>query len=183
MNNAMAETIKHIGDKAQYNACCKELLSYKPILSRILKETVTEYQNVPMEIIQECIEGSPEISTIPVNATISSLLNTLFSSKLDYESKITILKKEHNIILEDDKKEVLNEMCNLAEGLEEMITEEVTERVTKDVTASVTAFVTADSIRKTANIMKKSRIDDHKILNMICEEFNMTENEVRSILN
>ncbi len=69
MNNIMAETIKHVGDKAQYNACCKELLSYKPILSRILKETVTEYQNVPIEIIQECIEGSPEISVIPVNST------------------------------------------------------------------------------------------------------------------
>ncbi len=113
----------------------------------------------------------------------TKLLNTLFSNKLDYESKITILKKEHNIILEDDKKEVLNEMCNLAEGLEEMITEEVTERVTKDVTASVTASVTADSIRKTANIMKKSGMNEQQILALICEEFNMSEEEIQKILN
>ena len=39
-----------------YDEICKHLLSYKPILARILKECVEEYHDLSYEAIQACIE-------------------------------------------------------------------------------------------------------------------------------
>ena len=39
-----------------YDEICKYLLSYKPILARILKECVEEYHDLSYEAIQACIE-------------------------------------------------------------------------------------------------------------------------------
>ena len=39
-----------------YDEICKHLLSYKPILARILKECVEEYRDLSYEAIQACIE-------------------------------------------------------------------------------------------------------------------------------
>ena len=52
--------------KEMYNECCKVLLSCKQILSRILQETTEEFERIPIEIIEQCIEGVPEISKNPV---------------------------------------------------------------------------------------------------------------------
>ena len=40
----------------RYDEICKHLLSYKPILARILKECVEEYHDLSYEVIQACIE-------------------------------------------------------------------------------------------------------------------------------
>lgn len=66
MSNVLGNAIKRAGDKAMYNDYCKEILSCKQILSRILQETTDEFRKVPIHIVQECIEGIPEISTYPV---------------------------------------------------------------------------------------------------------------------
>ena len=39
-----------------YDEICKHLLSYKPILARILKECVEEYHDLSYEAIHACIE-------------------------------------------------------------------------------------------------------------------------------
>ena len=66
MSNILSNAIKRAGDKAMYNDYCKEILSCKQILSRILQETTDEFRKVPIQRVQECIEGIPEISTYPV---------------------------------------------------------------------------------------------------------------------
>ena len=43
-------------EMVRYDEICKHLLSYKPILARILKECVEEYHDLSYEAIQACIE-------------------------------------------------------------------------------------------------------------------------------
>ena len=66
MSNVLSGAIKRAGDKAMYNDYCKEILSCKQILSRILQETTDEFRMIPIQQVQEYIEGIPEISTYPV---------------------------------------------------------------------------------------------------------------------
>jgi len=58
----------HVTDKnAQYDASCKRLLSEKPILARIMKACLAEYNDCDVdEIAGKYIEGQPQVSTIPV---------------------------------------------------------------------------------------------------------------------
>ncbi len=77
MSNILSNAIKRAGDKAMYNNYCKEILSCKQILSRILQETTDEFRNVPIRRVQECIEGIPEISTYPV------FFDTMDGEKID----------------------------------------------------------------------------------------------------
>ena len=66
MQNELARTIDYAGLKAQYDMQCKKVLAQKEILSRILKGTMEEFQNMSLMEIEACIEGKPEISVIPV---------------------------------------------------------------------------------------------------------------------
>ena len=55
--------------KKSYDAACKEVLADRYILANILKECVEEFRDESIEFIAcECIQGSPEISTVPVRA-------------------------------------------------------------------------------------------------------------------
>ena len=52
---------------AEYDASCKRLLSEKSILAWILKSCVAEFRDLDIKTIAEqCIEGTPRISEIPV---------------------------------------------------------------------------------------------------------------------
>ena len=77
MSNILSGAIKRAGDKAMYNDYCKEILSCKQILARILQETTDEFRAIPIERVQDCIEGIPEISTYPV------FVDTMTSEKID----------------------------------------------------------------------------------------------------
>lgn len=66
MSNILADNIKLSDTKAMYNEYCKELLSCKQILSRILHATTEEFEQMSFNTIQQCIEGTPEISSHPV---------------------------------------------------------------------------------------------------------------------
>ena len=50
-------------DKLQYNTEIIKILSDKTILAWILKYAVEEFMNCGIEVIRECIEGTPEIHT------------------------------------------------------------------------------------------------------------------------
>ena len=55
--------------KKSYDAACKEVLADRYILANILKECVEEFRDESIEFIAcECIQGSPEISAVPVRA-------------------------------------------------------------------------------------------------------------------
>ena len=57
--------------KKSYDAACKEVLADRYILSNILKECVEEFSGESIDYIATvCIQGSPEIGTIPVNCPL-----------------------------------------------------------------------------------------------------------------
>ena len=74
--------------------------------------------------------------------SINRLLGTLFSSKLNTSEKLSIMKQEYNIPVDDKFREDVNVMCNLGEGIEEMAIERTTKEVTKKVTKEVTEDMT-----------------------------------------
>lgn len=57
--------------KAEYDSRVKELLSDKQILSWIMKYAMKEFEGMTVEEIIPCIEGEPEISTVPMNPGIT----------------------------------------------------------------------------------------------------------------
>lgn len=66
MQNEFVRSISIAGNKIQYDTQCKKVLAQKVILARILKGTAEEFREMPIDEIEQCIEGTPEISTIPV---------------------------------------------------------------------------------------------------------------------
>jgi len=63
----LAETISKTDQEAQYDAACKMLISEKPVLARILKETTKEFEGSTLEDIEnKYIEGTPQIAEIPL---------------------------------------------------------------------------------------------------------------------
>ena len=51
----------------KYDKIIKNILAYKPILSRIFKETVVECKDMSYEEIEKCIEGEIEIDVVGLN--------------------------------------------------------------------------------------------------------------------
>lgn len=51
----------------KYDRSIKNILAYKPILSRIFKETVVECKDMSYEEIEKCIEGEIEIDIVGLN--------------------------------------------------------------------------------------------------------------------
>lgn len=65
--NHLSATVLGTEGKAAYDSRVKELLSDKQILAWIMKYTMQEFESMTVKEIIPCIEGEPEISTIPVN--------------------------------------------------------------------------------------------------------------------
>ena len=67
------------------------------------------------------------------NLDIHHLLNTLFTSNLSVSNKLAIIKKEYKDILVDDNlRKDVSDMCNLADGIEERAIERVTKEAEKE---------------------------------------------------
>ena len=63
-----AQGLRITNGRARYDSSCKRLLSEKPILARIMKAAMQEYQDCDVDdIAYKYIEGAPEISTVPVH--------------------------------------------------------------------------------------------------------------------
>lgn len=67
MKNELARNLLLAGQKVQYDAQCKKVLSHKVILAWILKYTMEEFREFSIEEIAGAIEGKPEISAVQVN--------------------------------------------------------------------------------------------------------------------
>ncbi|MGN0629763.1 MAG: hypothetical protein ACI4JN_00410 [Ruminococcus sp.] len=50
-----------------YDAAAKKLLSYKEVIANILKYSVREFKGCTIEEIISCLNGNPEIGTVPVD--------------------------------------------------------------------------------------------------------------------
>lgn len=86
--------------KKAYDAVCKKVLSEKGIIANILKSCVSEFQDVSIdEIVRHCIQGTPEVGTIPVepDASITRIQNeqtedkTLTEGTVFYDIRFTAL--------------------------------------------------------------------------------------------
>ena len=62
----ISNVLESAGDKARYDAQVKKILADKNILAWILKYAVQEFRDFTIEEIMDSIEGTPEISTVPV---------------------------------------------------------------------------------------------------------------------
>ena len=67
MMNELARDLSYAKEKIQYDTQCKQVLSQKEILAWILQRTVKEFTNMAVAEIIPCIEGTPEVSSIPVH--------------------------------------------------------------------------------------------------------------------
>ena len=67
MVNSLASALNIADAKAKYDENIKNILSDKEILAWLLKNAATEFADLTIEEIMECIEGEPEISTVEVN--------------------------------------------------------------------------------------------------------------------
>ena len=65
-NKHIADSIDIAEGKEKYDRHIKIILSDKQILAKILKETVLEFKEISFEKTMECIEGEPEVGTVPV---------------------------------------------------------------------------------------------------------------------
>lgn len=67
--NSLGEALESAELQAKYDAVCKELLSDKQILARILKTCAKEYRLFSIDEIINTIEGEPEVSASPLNVS------------------------------------------------------------------------------------------------------------------
>lgn len=67
MENSLARELSGADVNVQYDAQVKKVLSEKIILAWILKSVTSEFTEMPIEKIEECIEDNPQISTVKVN--------------------------------------------------------------------------------------------------------------------
>jgi len=80
-DGAVANGLREADINARYDAACKRVLSEKPILARIMKECLAEYQDCDVdEIAEKYIEGQPQVGDVPVmpdeDSTVISGLDT-----------------------------------------------------------------------------------------------------------
>lgn len=66
MKNELSRDLSNAANKIQYDTQCKKVLSEKIILAWILKRVAKEFAQLNLDEIQDCIEGTPEISSISV---------------------------------------------------------------------------------------------------------------------
>lgn len=62
----LARRIEKTADEIQYDENVKKILSDKQVLARIVKHRTEEFKDYDISTIMECIEGTPEISTVSV---------------------------------------------------------------------------------------------------------------------
>lgn len=66
-NTYLSNTIELTDKKARYDNCAKAIMADKQVLARIAKHTTKEFKGYDIPTIIQCIEGNPEISTIPIH--------------------------------------------------------------------------------------------------------------------
>ena len=72
MNTELKNAVKAADLKAQYDARVKRLVGHKRILAQILIKTVDEFKGMNPKAVADCIEGTPYISTVPVEPGLTN---------------------------------------------------------------------------------------------------------------
>ena len=72
MNTELKNAVKATDSKAQYDTSAKRLLGQKSILAHILVKTVDEFKGMNPKDVVDCIEGTPHISTVPVEPGLTN---------------------------------------------------------------------------------------------------------------
>ena len=75
MNTELKNAVKATDSKAQYDTSAKRLLGQKSILAHILVKTVDEFKGMNPKDVVDCIEGTPHISTVPVEPGLTNAAN------------------------------------------------------------------------------------------------------------
>lgn len=68
----LSESLQCAGEKAVFDTNAKRILANKQVLARILKRTVSEFKDMSFNEIIGCVEGEPQISTVPVHPGITN---------------------------------------------------------------------------------------------------------------
>ena len=72
MNTELKNAVKATDSKAQYDTSAKRLLGQKSILAHILVKTVDEFKGMNPKDVVNRIEGTPHISTVPVEPGLTN---------------------------------------------------------------------------------------------------------------
>ena len=72
MNTELKNAVKAADLKAQYDARVKRLVGHKRVLAQILIKTVDEFKGMNPKTVANCIEGTPYISTVPVEPGLTN---------------------------------------------------------------------------------------------------------------
>ena len=75
MNTELKNAVKATDSKAQYDTSAKRLLGQKSILAHILVKTVDEFKGMNPKDVVDCIEGTPHISTVPVEPGLTNAVS------------------------------------------------------------------------------------------------------------
>lgn len=67
INTYLSNKIELTDKKAHYDNCAKAIMADKQVLARIAKHTTKEFKDYDIPTIIQCIEGEPEVSTVPVH--------------------------------------------------------------------------------------------------------------------
>ena len=73
MNTEIKNAVNSAGDKAQYDARVKRILSEKHILAHILAKTVDEFKGMNPNDIVTYIEGEPKIGIVPIEPGLTNM--------------------------------------------------------------------------------------------------------------
>ena len=86
MNSGLFKNLSIAGAKAQYDTQCKKILSEKIILAWILKHVTTEFSDMSIEKIADCIEN-PQISLVKVGPGETNQASVVLHSELENDVK------------------------------------------------------------------------------------------------
>ena len=116
------------------------------------------------------------------NLDIHHLLNTLFTSNLSVSNKLAIIKKEYKDILVDDNlRKDVSDMCNLADGIEERAIERVTKEAEKEKRKAVREATKKANMKNNAkvviNMYKKGYTYDE-----IADVIELSVNDIKVII-
>lgn len=68
----LGNAINSLNGNPEYDQNVKQLLALKPVLARILKGTAHEFMDMELEDIENAIEGTPHVSSVPVEPGLTN---------------------------------------------------------------------------------------------------------------
>ena len=98
MNTELKNAVKATDKDAQYDTSAKRLLGQKSILAHILVKTVDEFKGMNPKDVVNCIEGTPHISTVPVEPGLTNTVSERNGERLvGFKNKTPFLANRNNI--------------------------------------------------------------------------------------